>query len=419
VAAVRTSMRHHLRLAERSVMDARWLTRNCLMRWGTFCALLSIVLLAHDSVAYPDARDQADLVNYWTGAILAAGGRPEIAYDVVAYHDFQQSLIGPGMRWAIYSYPPIMMLLCWPLAGLSIAHAWLIWVLLGSALCAWSLSRLVGWPMAALATLGTPAAFLNLICGQNGYFTAVLFVWGLTLVETYPAAAGILLGVLCYKPHLGILVPVALVASRHWRAFAVAAAMVILSVAACTIVLGSGIWAGFFDRIVLEHQLLQFAPSTWAGMPTVFVLMRLLGANLPSAYLAQGISAISAVVAVSILWYRRCPIGIKSAALVVGIFLATPYAYYYDMVVLIFAAAWLGNEAVRNGFAPWEKITVFTLLMLPALSLPAARLLGLQIAPILLWLTMAVILRRGLAGARSSVLQPGLALTLPRRQFTV
>jgi hypothetical protein len=66
------------------------------------------------------------------------------------------------------------------------------------------------------------------------------------------------------------------------------------------------------------------------------------------------------------------------------------------MVVLIFAAAWLGNEGVRNGFAPWEKITVFTLLMLPALSIPAAWLLGLQIAPILLWLTMAVILRRGL-----------------------
>ena len=66
------------------------------------------------------------------------------------------------------------------------------------------------------------------------------------------------------------------------------------------------------------------------------------------------------------------------------------------MIILIFAAAWLANEAVKTGFLPWEKIAILILLVLPALSLPPA-LAGFQIGPILLWLTMAVILRRGLA----------------------
>src|SRR5271170_5817565 len=87
---------------------------------------------------------------------------------------------------------------------------------------------------------------------------------------------------------------------------------------------------------------------------------------------------------------------IREVGLVVGTFLATPYAYYYDMIVLIFAAAWLANEAVKTGFLPWEKIATLILLILPALSLLPA-LAGFQIGPILLWLTLAVILRRGWA----------------------
>ena len=40
--------------------------------------------------------------------------------------------------------------------------------------------------------------------GQNGFYTAALFASGLTLVERRPIAAGILLGLLCCKPQLGL-----------------------------------------------------------------------------------------------------------------------------------------------------------------------------------------------------------------------
>jgi hypothetical protein len=204
------------------------------------------------------------------------------------------------------------------------------------------------------------------------------------------------LGLLCSKPQLGVLLPVALVAGRQWRALAAVAAWAILLLAASTILLGPDAWLGFFDQMVLERRLLQFGSSTWAGMPTVFVLMRMAGADLTAAYLMQGVSAISAAAAVVLLWYRRSPFGVKSAGLAVGVFLVTPHAYYYDMIILVFAAAWLANEAVKTGFLPWEKIAILSLLVLPALSLLPA-LAGFQIGPILLWLTMAVILRRGLA----------------------
>jgi len=43
-------------------------------------------------------------------------------------------------------------------------------------------------------------------------------LYGGELLERRPLLAGGLLGLLIYKPQLGLLIPVALVAGRHWRA---------------------------------------------------------------------------------------------------------------------------------------------------------------------------------------------------------
>jgi len=42
------------------------------------------------------------------------------------------------------------------------------------------------------------------------------------LLERRPVAAGLLFGLLCYKPHFGLLVPVALASGGYWRSFAAA-----------------------------------------------------------------------------------------------------------------------------------------------------------------------------------------------------
>lgn len=371
-----------------AVRYAHWLTRERLLRWGKVCAVLSIVLLAWDAAVHPATGviNGRDFFEFWSNTVLAIAGRAEAVYVAGPHHTLDQSL----------TYPPVMMLLCRPLAALSYDEALLLWGALGVALFAWSLSRLVGWPMAAVATIGAPAAFWNLLSGQNGYFTAVLLVWGLMLVERRPVSAGILLGTLCYKPQLVILVPVALAAGGCWRAFRAAALWVAILIIASVIVFGPDAWIGFFDRVMLQRQLMEVAALSWTRMPTVFAMMRLLDAGLAAAYLMQGLSAVAAAFAVGALWRGRCPLGIKAAGLAVGVFLATPHAWDYDTVVLVFAAAWLAKESVETGFQSWEKIAVVALLTLPALSFGPARLLGLQIAPVLLWLTMAVLLRRGL-----------------------
>ncbi len=307
------------------------------------------------------------------------------------------------------------MLLCRPLAGLSYAHALLLWGSLGLTLFTWSLSRLVGWKTAALAAIGAPAALINIFLGQNGYYTAALLGWGLMLVERFPARSGVLLGLLCCKPQLGILLVPALVAGRHWQALIAATATALVLAAASAILFGPHIWIAFFDRLVLQRQWMESQVAAWPSMPTVFAMMRLVGANSPAAYLIQGISTISAAIAIAALWGGPGPLGIKSAALAVATFLATPYAWGYDMLILIFAAAWLACDGLRTGIRPWDKTTILVLLMLPLVSLISARLLDLQIAPIALWVSLAVIMRRGLSYRFSLKIKSLLVTAAERR----
>jgi len=407
-------MRPALRIARDCLSSARWLTRARLTRWGMAWAVASLGLLAVDVVTHVTngvtnaAGEQLarDFINYWSGAKLAISGHGLEAYDPSFFHAYQQSLVGPASEFKLYGYPPVMMLLCWPLAGLSFTSALTFWVVVGAMLCAWPLARMLGWPLALLATIAAPASFLNLMSGQNGYFTAALLAGGLALLDRRPAIAGIVLALLCYKPQLGLLIPVALAAGGQWRAFAAAALTVVLLVAASIAWLGTDIWIAFFHQMNLQDRMMEAAESFWPRMPTVFAALRLAGVAAPWAYAMQGLSALLAAIAVAAIWRSGGALGVKSAALVVGTFLATPYAWDYDAIVLIFAAAWLAAEARNNGFREWERITTLVLLTLPGLTLVPAKLLGFQSGPLLLWLAMAVLLRRGFEATRAVPARP-------------
>ena len=86
------------------------------------------------------------------------------------------------------------------------------------------------------------------------------------------------------------------------------------------------------------------------------------------------------------IWRRRAPLALKASILTVGIFLAAPYAFEYDLAVLGPAFAWLGWEKYSNGrlhgqvfliccwlgmdfakFFPWRTVVQINPLILLAL----------------------------------------------------
>ena len=127
----------------------------------------------------------------------------------------------------------------------------------------------------ALGACVAPATGITLISGQTGYLSGALMVAGLRLLPARPVLAGVMFGLLTYKPQLGVLIPVALVAMGGWRAIAAAAA----TFAALRCRGGLGLWLhlwGLWAHSLIEYAT-RFTPVV-GYMPTIYANAILLGA---------------------------------------------------------------------------------------------------------------------------------------------
>ena len=126
-----------------------------------------------------------------------------------------------------WPYPPSFLFVAATLATAPVFLSMLTWTLATFAAFAAAIARISSSRRDMLLMLATPAAWLNLYIGQNGALTAALIGFGLILLPARPVAAGICIGLLSVKPHLGLLIPVALLAGGYYRAFASAAVTVV------------------------------------------------------------------------------------------------------------------------------------------------------------------------------------------------
>ncbi len=258
-----------------------------------------------------------------------------------------------------------------------------------------------------MAALAFPAVWVTIGHGQNAFLTAGLLGGGLLLLERRPVAGGLLLGLLCYKPQFGLLIPVALVAGRQWRAVAAAAASALAAAALSLAAFGPATWQAFFASLGSSRRLLlEQGALPWPKIQSVFAAMRLLGGGADPAYAVQAVATAAAAVAVAVVW-RRCPIpALRGAALVAAMPLATPYVLDYDLVILALPIAWLAGIGMAAGFRPWEKTVLAATWLLPLLARPAGFALGLPLTPPLLAVLLGLIVARATAPVSATAAAP-------------
>ena len=257
-----------------------------------------------------------------------------------------------------------------------------------------------------LYALATPAVFVNAMAGQNGTWTAALFGAGLGLLDRRPIVAGGCLGLLIYKPQLGILIPIALIAGQRWRALGAAAATSVGLVAVAAIWLGPEIFSDYLRQLaVLRQVILEDGSGVWHRMVSVFVTARRLGADVPMAYVVQAIAAGFAALAVAAVWFRGASPGIRNATLLLGTCLATPYLQDYDLVFSTLIVVWLvQDEDIQQTPRFLLLLASAALLVIPLFSAPLARLTGLELAPLFILPLFAIATMCGLSDPRSAEL---------------
>jgi len=291
-----------------------------------------------------------DYMGVYTAGKFTLQGEPLAAYDWVRHERAQHELDGnPKGAFFPWPYPPSFLFVAASLALLPYFLSMLTWTLATFAAFTAAIARISATRRDLLLMLATPAAWLNLYIGQNGSLTAALIGFGLILLPARPVAAGICIGLLSVKPHLGLLIPVALLAGGYYRAFASAALTVVALALVTTVAFGIEPWLALPDQLQRVAMLAKTTTST-TKIQSAFGMARSLGLSADHALWLQG--ALVAVLAAGIawLWSRRdAGFDLKAAALAAAITLASPYQFVYDLVILTIAQAFLLRHCARAG----------------------------------------------------------------------
>jgi hypothetical protein len=333
-----------------------------------------------------------DFASFWTASQLALSGPPQLAWSVESHRAAQAAMFGPAAGYAAFFYPPPYLLICLPLALMPYGAALAAWLTATGAAWVVMARRWLGRENGWLPILAFPAVLVNAGHGQNGFLSAALLGAAALLTNRKPWLAGALFGALVFKPHLAVLVPIFLILTGNWRAFLAAGAVAVGLCALSLAVFGWPAWEGFLTGSALAREALDQNLVGYAKMQSTFGAARLEGANLSLAWAFQGLTAAAGLAG---LWAtRRASVPARGAMLVCATLLTTPFLFDYDLAVLAAPLAFLFRQGRREGFLPWEKIVLAVGFVLPIVSRSLAMFAHLPIAPAVILLILASVLRR-------------------------
>ena len=355
-------------------------------------ALLSLLNIVH-LWGEPNAQD---FLTFYAASKLTLAGDPASAFNNETLLAMERSVL-PIKGFLQWGYPPTFQLLIAPLALLPYSVSFVLFVTLSIVALALALGLNPETKPYRLVVLAAPATALCAFTGQNSLLTAALFAGGMALSRKRPLIAGTVLGLLAFKPQMGLLLPIALLAAGQWRVFAGAALGAIAFAGLATAMFGLSQWQAFFEHLSFIEQAMRAGELHWSKIPSAFVFARMLDVPEPLALALQLATALAATAGVALAWRR---IGMKPlawATLMTGTLLVMPYTFDYELAILGVPLALLADDMSRRGAVLMEKLTI---LLVYALSMPVlliADATHLQIGFILLVAVFALCLRRALA----------------------
>ena len=355
---------------------------------GFSAALLFLAATSHGLSDFKGRPLGTDFSSFYAAGTYAHEGNPAAPYDPALQRAKEQVIFGTATPFYSWGYPPFFLLVASGLSFMPYIPALLVWqiITLGAYLAtiaallrkfAVPAIRHIQWLLPALAF---PAVFVNFTHGQNGFLTAALLAGGLAALDERPVLAGVLYGLLAYKPQFVPIIPLALLAAARWRALSAAIFTVVALAGLATMAFGFDVWHAFLASTDFTRRvLLEQGSVGFEKMQSVFASVRLWGGPVPFAYALQAIASFVAAALVAIVWRGRATFADKGALLCLGVLVATPFCLDYDMMVLAPAIALLVAQGMASGFRPYEKTLLAALWLVPILAREAA---GITLLPL-------------------------------------
>lgn len=324
----------------------------------------------------------SDFLQEWIGGRIVLNGETSRLYDwdyatslqhdvnVVGYHR-------GGDGYYPMVYPPYWYIACAPLAAIPLKWAAPIW--LGLITAVWFFG--IRWLMRSDDRLGRAIARAPqlavivgpiLLCyglGQKaGLVTMLLLVSAVLLEKRKIRTAGLIFGLLAFKPHFALLLGIPL-ALRFGLPFITGAATTLLGCIALVYAVDAQM-LGDFIAVAMQSALGDYTSHAgyrlddahnWAGFWN-----RLIGVG-ESAHSLATIWSLATVGAMVIVALRRIGRPITTAewsVFICGLVLASPHFYGYDLAVLLLPIYWLLRDldsrpqlAIGCGAILWYGLT--------------------------------------------------------------
>jgi hypothetical protein len=339
-----------------------------------------------------------DFSNVYAAGSLTWQGRPAEAYQPALQHAEEQAVFsGREVPFYGWLYPPFFFSVAFLVASLPYAWGLAIWLAASLAAYLAAMRAILPRPETLLIAAAFPAVFINIGHGQNGFLTAALLGGALHWLDRRPWLAGVLIGLLSYKPQFGVLIPVALLAGGRWSTIGAAVATIAALLAVSFVTLGGGVWHAFADSMTFTQTVvLEQGGIGWEKIQSVFSAMRMWGAGVHLAYAMQIALALMLAASLAWLWQSNAEFELKASALATASLLATPYVLDYDLVALAVGIVFFVRHGLSRGFRTFEISLLAAAWIAPLLSRGVAGATGVPLGLVVLLAFYVFTLRRAL-----------------------
>jgi hypothetical protein len=340
-----------------------------------------------------------DFSNVYAAGELTWQGKPADAYSPALQHAAEKATFGgrevPFFGW---HYPPFFFVVAFLVAALPYAWGLALWLIASFAAYLAIIRAILPRPETLLIASAFPAVFVNIGHGQNGFLTAALLGGALHLLDRRPWLAGILIGLLAYKPQFGVMIPLALLAGQRWSTVLAAIATVAALVAVSFATLGGSVWHAFADSMnFTQTVVLEQGGTGWEKIQSAFSAARNWGADVRTAYAIQGALGLTLATTLAWLWHSDAAFELKASALATASLLATPYVLDYDLVVLAISIAFLARHGFKCGFRDYEISVLAAAFIVPLISRGLAGASGIPSGLIVMLALYVATLHRAMA----------------------
>jgi hypothetical protein len=397
-----------------AVRSGDWVTLPRLRAYSAIVLVLGLAMLGWLGATGDGLSDNwgrplgTDFSNVYAAGKWVLDGRPEAPFDPALQHELEKRIFGAQTPFYGWHYPPVFLGVAALLALMPYLLALFVWQAVTLALYLAAMRAILPRSELWLPALAFPAVLINLAHGHNGFLSAALLGGGLVLLDRRPQVAGILFGLLCYKPQLGIMIPVALVGGWRWRVFLFAALTVGALCLLSWIAFGAGVWAAFRDSLEFTRSIvLEQGGTGFHKIQSPFAAFRMWGAPIEVAYAVQAAAILTVAVLLFILWRSEIAFALKAAALLAGALIATPYVLDYDLMVMAPAIAFFAAHGLKRGFHEYEKSALAFCWAAPLFGRMLAEYIFLPVGLIAVLVLFGLVLRR--AAVERAALPPSLS----------